>query len=167
MRKIIHFWLLLTLFACLATAQEKPVPSAAQSSEPVPTNCEYNISILTGAHRQAGDDGLIIMIARLGNGERRRELNQRRLHNARTFLVEFGSRSPDTIITAEGERVAGYGRVEFYVDGKMFSALAVGRNDDLRVGACSFEGANPCSFERERKLYPCLDRSSQIVRKQR
>jgi hypothetical protein len=136
-------------------------PAAAQSSETElkPNNCEYDISTLTAAHRTAGNDGLIIMIARLGNGERRRELNQRRLHNAQIFLVEFGNRASNTIITAEGERINGYGRIELYIAGKLFHIIAVRRNADLLVGACSFEGQDPCSFERERKLYPCLDRN--------
>jgi hypothetical protein len=153
-----YLWLSIILITFPVIAPGRSAPNAAQSSELMPTNCEYNISILTGAHRQAGDDGLIIMIARLGNSERDRELNRRRLHNARTFLTEFGNRSLNTIVTAEGEGASGYGRVEFYVGGKLFSILAVARNDDLSVGACSFEGADPCTFERERKLYPCLDR---------
>ena len=136
-------------------------PAAAQSSETElkPNNCEYDISTLTAADRTAGNGSLIIMIARLGNGEHRREFNLRRLHNARTFLVEFGNRASNTIIPAEGARVTGYGRIELYVAGKLFQVIAVRRNADLLVGACSFEGQDPCSFERERKLYPCLDRN--------
>lgn len=128
--------------------------------EKTPTNCEFNISILTGAHRMAGDDGLIIMIARLGTGETRRELSRRRLHNARTFLTEFGQRGAQTIVTAEGDPVGGYGRVELYVGGKLFHVLMINQNSDFAVGGCSFEGDDPCKFEREKKLYPCLDKNS-------
>lgn len=154
--------LLLLVGSCIADAQEKVESGAIPSSqiERKPTNCEFNISVLTGAHRVAGDAGLVIMIARLGNGERRRELNDRRLHNAQTFLIEFGQRAPQTIVTAEGERVEGYGRVELYVGGKLFHILMTNPNDDLEVGACSFEGDDPCTYKREKKLYPCLDRNS-------
>jgi hypothetical protein len=110
--------------------------------------------------RVAGDAGLVIMIARLGKGETKRDLNRRRLNNARTFLIEFGQRAPQTIVTAEGERVNGYGRVELYAGGKLFHVLMINPNDDLAVGACSFEGDDPCTYEREKKLYPCLDRNS-------
>ena len=163
--KILHFALAAPLLLgsfCVAGAQGKGESGAVPSSqvEMKPTNCEFNISVLTGAHRVAGDAGLVIMIARLGNGERRRELNHRRLHNARTFLIEFGQRVPQTIITAEGERVDGYGRVELYVGGKLFHVLMTNPNDDLAVGACSFDGDDPCKYEREKKLYPCLDRRS-------
>jgi hypothetical protein len=126
--------------------------------ETKPSNCEFNISVLTGAHRVAGEDGLVIMIARLGKGEVSRDLGRRRLHNARTFLTEFGNRHPQMIVTAEGDRVDGYGRVELYASGKLFHVLLMSPNADLPVGACSFEGDDPCASERERKLYPCLDR---------
>jgi hypothetical protein len=160
--KVLHFSVavsLLLVASFVASAQVKgTVPSSQVETKP--TNCEFNISVLTGAHRVAGEDGLVIMIARLGNGERRRELNRRRLHNARTFLTEFGQRAPQTIVTAEGERVDGYGRVELYIGGKLFHVLMSYPNADLPVGACSFEGDDPCTYEREKKLYPCLDRNS-------
>jgi hypothetical protein len=149
---------LLLVGSCIADAQEKTTPGTIPPSqvETKPTNCEFNVSVLTGAHRTAGDTGLVIMIARLGTGETRRELNSRRLHNARTFLTEFGQRAPQTIVTAEGDRVDGYGRLELYVAGKLFHVLLIRADDDLAVGACSFEGRDPCTDEREKKLYPCL-----------
>ena len=100
------------------------------------------------------------MIARLGDSEQRQELNRRRLHNARTYLVEFEHRSPQTIITAEGERVKGYGRVELYVGGKLFYVLMIRPNANFAVGSYSYEGEDPGTHEREKKLYPCLDRKS-------
>ncbi|HEX6731231.1 MAG TPA: hypothetical protein VF074_14500, partial [Pyrinomonadaceae bacterium] len=118
---------LLLVGSCIADAQEKIASGTIPSSqvETKPTNCEFNIAVLTGAHRMAGDAGLVIMIARLGKGETKRELNRRRLHNARTFLIEFGQRAPQTIVTAEGERVNGYGRVELYAVGKLFHVLMI------------------------------------------
>ena len=152
---------LLLVSSCIAYAQEQTTRGTIPSSqvETKPTNCEFNVSVLTGGHRQAGENGLVIMIARLGTGETRRELNSRRLHNARTFLVEFGQRAPQTIVTGEGDRIAGFGRVELYVGGKLFHVLMIRANDDLAIGACSFEGRDPCTDEREKKLYPCLARN--------
>lgn len=145
-----------------AVAQDKAEPGMIPPSqiETKPTNCEFNVSVLAGADRVAGEGGLIIMIARLGDGERRRDLNRRRLYNARAYLTEFGHRAPPTIVAAEGARVNGFGRIELYVEGKLFHVLMINANDDLAVGACSFEGKDPCAFERERKLYPCLDRQN-------
>ncbi len=73
--KVLHFAVacsLLFVGSCIADAQGKIESGTISSSqvETKPTNCEFNISVLTGAHRVAGDSGLVIMIARLGNGER-------------------------------------------------------------------------------------------------
>jgi hypothetical protein len=125
-----------------------------------PVNCEHNIVRLEMASQQAGTDSLII-IARLGDGERNRNLNWRRLQNARTYLSEYIKvRAPETIILAEGERVAGYGRIEIYVGGKLFSALAVNRNGDLIVGSCEPEEIDNARQRQLRKrLYPWRDRN--------
>ena len=146
----------------IAAAQDpsRPANTQAMKMETKPTNCEFHIATLDAAHDQAGKDGLVIAIARLGDGEQRQDLNRRRLHNVRTYLVEFDSRSPETIITAEGERVNGYGRIELYVSGKLFYVLMIRPNADFAVGSCSYEGEDPCSHKREKKLYPCLDRNS-------
>lgn len=40
--------------------------------------------------------------------------------------------------------------------GKLFHVLMTKMNGDLAVGACSFEGDDPCAYELEKKLYPCL-----------
>lgn len=162
--KVLHFALAISLLLIIfgtAVAQGTVESSAAQTSqmEMKPGDCEYNVSILTAAHNAAGADGLVIVIARLGNGERRKEFNRRRLHNVRTFLTEFGNRAAQTIITATGERAGGYGRIELYVGGKLFHVLMIRPNDDLAVGSCSFDGNNPCAYKREKKLYPCLNRN--------
>jgi len=155
--------------SCVCSGQEKLKSGILPSSqiETKPTNCEFNISVLTGVHREAGENSLVIMIARLGKGEQRRELSRRRLHNARTFLTAFGHRNPNTIVTAEGDPVDGYGRVELYAGGKLFHVLMINPNADLAVGACSFEGDDPCTYELEKQLYPCLDRSARRTSKKR
>lgn len=159
------------LLVCASTAAaqdvSRPAGSAQINMEAKPTNCEFHIATLDAAHDQAGRDGLVIVIARLGDGEQRLDLNRRRLHNVRTYLVEFAHRSPDMTITAEGESAKGYGRVELYVGGKLFYVLMIRPNADLAVGACSFEGDDPCTYEREKKLYPCLDRKTRRSPKKR
>src|SRR6266481_2301886 len=149
---------LLLVSAAFTAAQDPSTP--AMKMETKPTNCEFNIAVLDGAHGKVGKDDLIIVIARRGVSEQRQDLNRRRLHNVRTYLVEFDHRSPETIITAEGERVNGYGRIELYVGGKLFYVLMIRPNADFPVGSCSYEGEDPCTHEREKKLYPCLDKNS-------
>ncbi len=114
----------LALAGCVALLAAWPTEAQSNSSVPVqvePYPCEYNISTLSAAHHTAGDDGLVIVIARLGDGEYTKDLNRRRLHNVRVYLTEFDwHRRPETVITAEGEPVKGYGRIELYVKGNLF-----------------------------------------------
>jgi hypothetical protein len=132
----------------------------AQSSTPAPTGCESNSSTLSASHQAAsatGADSVIIAIAHLGDSERTRELNRRRLHNVRVFLTDFWKRAPYTVITAEAERVRGYGRVELYVGGRLFDVIAVGTNSDLLVSlTCEPDSIRPKWADRN--LYPYLDK---------
>jgi hypothetical protein len=148
------------LLGSLATAAVQKPSTPTVKMETKPTNCEFHIATLDAANNEAGGKGLVIVIARLGDGEQRQTLNRRRLHNVRTYLVEFDHRSTETIITAEGERVNGYGRIELYVAGKLFYVLMIRTNADFAVGSCSYEGEDPCTHQREKKLYPCLDKNS-------
>jgi len=130
-----------------------------QSVQPILGNCEDNIAVLSAAHQEAGEKGLIIVIARLGDGEYRSDLNRRRLHNVRVYLTEFDwHRTAETVVTAQGERVSGVGRVELYIAGKLVAVLGVKRNGDLLVGSCEPDDMRP--VKAERNLYPFLDRKS-------
>jgi len=163
--KILRFVLVISLLLMgLASvdAQQKAGLGMVQPSriEATPSNCEENISILGAATQAVDKDGLLIVIARLGNGEQNRELNRRRLYNVRTYLSEYvHARAPETIITAEGEHVNGHGRIELYVVGKLFHVLTIPRNGDLIVGSCYYEIDIPADKERQKNLYPYLDRN--------
>ncbi|HEX8195926.1 MAG TPA: hypothetical protein VF571_07040 [Pyrinomonadaceae bacterium] len=86
----------------------------AQTSETIqPYACGRNTATLDTLH-QIGDGKNIILIARLGDGENKTELNRRRLYNAKTYLTELWKRDPKTVIVAQGEQVKGYGRIEVY-----------------------------------------------------
>jgi hypothetical protein len=120
-------------------------------------NCEANDHYLDTAHQLAGDNSIIIAVAHLGNGERNPELNRRRLHNVRAYLTSFAwKRRPDTVITAEGEKVNGNGRVDIYVRGGLWAALAVKRNGDLLVGLCEPDSMR--GREETNTFYPWRDR---------
>lgn len=116
-------------------------------TDPILHNCEMNINLLSNAHHLAGDDTIIIAVARLGTGERNPEINRRRLHNVKAYLTSLGwKRRPETVVTAEGERVNGYGRIEIYVRGGHWATLAVRRNQDLIVGLCEPDYMRNLSF---------------------
>lgn len=122
-------WLILVGFAA---AQNGRDPEAFVN---IGNTCESNVARLDRIHSEAGD-GLIIAIARLGDGELTRELNRRRLYNIRTYLIYNRARKGKTIITAEGERVSGRGRVEVYVGGKLIDVLGIAQGEDILVGGC-------------------------------
>lgn len=125
------------------------------AAKKVSSNCEENSAILNGIHQNAGDTGIIVVISRLGNGERQ-EFHNRRLHNIKFYLTNFYKRNPKTVLLAKGESVNDYGRVELYT-GDFFDLIRVSKDRDLRVGICTFEQyEEPCSNKLEGKLYPCL-----------
>ena len=80
-----------------------------------PLNCEMTFQLMEDVRNliraEADENSVLILIARLGNGENSRNLNRRRLYNVREGLqVTLGIVKP--IVIAEGERINGFGRVE-------------------------------------------------------
>jgi hypothetical protein len=125
--------------------------------KPTLNHCEMNDNYLDNAHHLAGDDSIIVAIAHLGTGETNPELNRRRLHNVRNYLAGYNwKRSPQTVVTAVGEPVDGYGRVDIFVKGLHWASLAVWRNEDLIVGSC--EPDRMRSADENRTFYPFRDR---------
>ena len=102
-------------------------------------NCEQysaDIDRMRGAFSDLIEQSdFIILVARLGNGEKSRELNRRRLHNVSERIKAAGVK-PKKIVVAEGGRVLGLGRVEIYVGGKIVESLRVKRNKDICVECC-------------------------------
>jgi hypothetical protein len=163
MLRVIGIVCLLISYACVVEAQQKPgSETPIFPVEDLPGGCEFNNSVLTVLAQNTPADELIIVIARLGDRESRKNLNSRRLHNVKIFLTEFlvdsVRRRPETIILAEGQRVKGYGRVELYVKGKLYEVMKASHNADLIMGYCSREPPEPPCPPIERNLYPCRDK---------
>ena len=100
------------------------------------TFCEHTKSDLLSVARAAGAGDTIIIIARRGEGESSRAIVRRRLSGLRDYLETIGQIQPKRVITAEGERVRGLGRVEIYVGGKLHTVFSLKRNKDFWRG-CS------------------------------
>ena len=110
-------------------------------------SCEENSAWLDRVMQKVSESekpDRVFVIARLGQGEYANRLNQRRLHNARTYLKN--RLKPETIIVAEGGRVSGEGHVEFYVGSELLLTSMVRRGADLCVSC--FDGLDP-------KYYGC------------
>ncbi len=153
--------LALSFSAVAFTSGAIPVRSESIAQDR-PTGCEYNTAILDSLAQKTNLDELIIVIARLGPNETKPNLNNRRLHNVRTYLTEFLTdpsvrRKPETVVLAQGERAQDFGSIEFYVNGKLVDTLKIRANADLSVANCGREPSeNPCPPSM-RNLFPCKD----------
>lgn len=88
-----------------------------------PINCEDFQAHLDHAiiEWQKLDETRLILIARLGTGERGKKLNRARLDYVEDYLK---TRKVDYLL-AEGERVKGFGRLEVYVGGHLIMSIPV------------------------------------------
>ena len=124
-------------------------------------NCErslqYQNLVVSAALEQTNEKKVLIVIVRLGDGETSRELIRRRLYNLRQyFFKEYGNhfKKPEKIIFAEGERVKGYGRVEYYLGGELHERLLFPQNSYICHTCCGFDHnyyPEKDRYEREQK----------------
>lgn len=79
----------------------------------------------------AGNNKLIIMIARLGRSEFSRRLSQRRLQTLSSYLETVRAIPKQQIVKAEGGPIQGPGRVEVYLEGKLYMIFTLARNKNF------------------------------------
>ena len=116
------------LVGCLAGgSQPLIVQASAQNKPPRPSVCEDALAMLENAALEAREDkeSFIIVVARVGDGEKSRSLNLKRLRSAIPYLE---SRAGNKIVAASGEKLRGYGRLELYVSGKLLYVIAFPKN---------------------------------------
>jgi hypothetical protein len=127
----------------LASGQDRPASPIPYGFSDRPGDCEINLIRMEGVNRlateQSNRDGVVIAVARLGDGEYRQELNRRRLQNVLTVLRDNLGLREERVVLASGGRVRGYGRVEIYIGGKLVDALLVDRGRDLCVDCCDID----------------------------
>jgi hypothetical protein len=102
-----------------------------------PQGCEINRLYIDDAGERARkiQNSYVIAVARLGTGERSVLLNRRRLSDVKNFLEQIAHAK---VVTAQSERVTGYGVIELYVGGKLLYKLPVARNRGIYLGSCEF-----------------------------
>jgi hypothetical protein len=131
------------------------------------TNCEFSTALLDSLAQKTPAKEMIIVIAHLGDGDTRPNLNERRLHNVRTYLTHYitlGRRESNSLVVAVGERVEGSGSIEFYVGGKLYETLRLKTNADLSLGECSHgPEIDPCNFPKQQQLYPCRTGTPAVI----
>ncbi len=109
--------------------------TAPYHSPKEPLNCEMaGLYIDDAIMRSKGlSDSSLIIIARLGDGEHSQQLNRARLKEVQTYLEYH----PDlSVVVAGGDRAKGYGRLEFYVGGRLLYTLPIQKNARLRLFNC-------------------------------
>ena len=140
-RKILFAAAILLLLTFTAAAQKQtlePIEGGIGVSDK-PLNCEMTFQLMEDVRNlikaEADEKSVLILIARLGNGEKSRTINRRRLYNVREGL-KITLRIEKPIVIAEGERINGFGRVEVYLGGKFIGALVARKNS--HVIKCEF-----------------------------
>lgn len=130
-------------FSTTVCSAQNNQPSLLWQTSDKPRNCEGNLALLEELAIKASvetkeQNTVLIAIARLGDGDKRSDLSRRRLHN---ISVKLKNNRDDIswLITAEGERVKGFGRVEFYLQGKLVGVLITEKNRDLCVDCCGLD----------------------------
>jgi hypothetical protein len=77
-------------------------------------------------------DTSVILISRLGRYERAGSLQRQRALGIRQYLLDhrftFGDLQPSDIVIASGQRGAGAGEIEVYVNGKLAATICFTRN---------------------------------------
>lgn len=126
---------------------EPASPQCAQTSETrviIGVDChdeEYVKALLDLAAIAAMEEkSAIIIIGRLGGGERRRELTWQRLNVVRGYLVQQRHVSKEQVIVGEGQRVRGLAHVEIYVSGKLTTVFKMKRHRNFGHGGCQPTG---------------------------
>lgn len=134
------------LTACLMLALS--FPAFAQQTPPLEVelnnyilNCEMSLLVqdttaMAAVEKTMGDQVLIVIV-RPGDGEASRQLIRRRLYNIRQYFRERGDQLlKDRVVVAEGERVKGFGRIEYYIKGKLYQQLLFPKNGYVCHSCC-------------------------------
>lgn len=133
------FILFASLQNCLGQEKGKDISLLGISENA--TNCEMGavyLDQLWNLWKDAPETkSFVIFIARLGKNETRREINLKRLTSIRNiFKTRYSDIPMQRVIFAEGEKINGLGRVEFYWNGELAGAILTGKNRNICVSCC-------------------------------
>lgn len=101
-------------------------------------NAVYFDTIITKAnpYPEFPNSSVIILIARLGDGEKSRKYNERRLEVIKAGITASDKDSAKKVITAQGGRVSGKGVVEVYADGQLIAIFKAERKKNIASRNC-------------------------------
>jgi hypothetical protein len=112
---------------------------------------EANFNVVrVDALERLGENGFLIAIARLGSGDKKRNLNHLRLSATRKWLNNAAF-PVNKLILAEGEKVNGTGRIEFYIGGTLTHIILPSPNFGLCTECCNPRPEDFTSYRRKKK----------------
>jgi hypothetical protein len=111
----------------LPSAEAEIVPATARGCQRNTINAA-NLQALVSTTKEKA-----FVIAHLGTGETNPRLNRRRLNDVKTELALGDS---PKIVFAEGNRIRGTGRIEFYLGSELMSVSLLARNGDFCATCC-------------------------------
>lgn len=136
MKLILQVVLVLVFSTTLHAQQSQPsLPPAEVEIVPATARgCQRNtINVASLQALVSTTEERAFVIAHRGTGETSPRLNRRRLKDVKT---EFGLGNSPKIIFAEGARVRGSGRIEFYLGSKLMSVSMLAHNGDFCSLCC-------------------------------
>ncbi len=145
---LVRTWVLIALVLTVAgldfaAAQKKDPkrPDFGWDLPDEPFSCEMNAAYLDHLGNRltemTTDGRVLIIVSRPGRGENSGAILDRRLHNAVQYYVDHAVIPRQKIVVAKGTRVQdGYGRLEFYLEGRLAGVLLMAKGRDLCVDCC-------------------------------
>ena len=121
-------------------AEVEIVPATAEGCQRNTINVANHLASVQTTKEKA------FVIAHLGTGETNPNLNRRRLNDVK---IQFGLSNSPKLIFAEGARVRGAGRIEFYLGSELMSVSLLTRNGDFCATCCDRKKL----FYRERTVW--------------
>lgn len=126
-------------------------------------NCELTAAFFDEFVQSTPAEKNIIIVAYRGKLETKDDIVLRRLHNVRTYILEYYkntkfSRSSERLISTSSLSRSPEGKIDFYVDGSLKLSILFRQNRDLQLSPCYLETSDYCRDDMKRLFYPCLDR---------
>ena len=146
-------FIILALVLCAASAHE-PAFAQVAPAEPYVVESDSSgevssreIDVMAVEAKESGER--LFVVVRLGAGETSRRLNRARLYNTRQYVSAKGFDQRTTVF-AEGERVVGEGRIEFYLGSRLRLVVLAERNKMPNLTCCE-DYFPPSKTTRQRK----------------
>jgi hypothetical protein len=131
--------ILILIFFCISLTQASGAFGQELADEPIPSDSsgEIHSSLSDMMRTKARESGeRLFVIVRLGDGETSRRVATARIKAAKGYFLRDDNFKAQTAIFAEGERVKGEGRFEYYLGSKLqFVALAP-KNKTINFTCC-------------------------------